>query len=147
VTREVARRLTDARSIHAAAAHVINPQARQAYLRGRFHLQKLTREADEKAVEYFNEAIAACSTIHWLRPMPRWVGSSLCTTGIGGEAEQEFRRAVMLDPNSADAHRGYSQYFAVTGQTEAAARESRIANTLDPSERNGSMELLCYSPL
>jgi TolB-like protein/DNA-binding winged helix-turn-helix (wHTH) protein/Tfp pilus assembly protein PilF len=172
VTREVARRLTDARRIHAAAVHVNNPQAHQAYLRGRFHLQKLTRAGDEKAVEYFNEAIAAdpnyamayvglaeaqiaLTTAHRapLETMP--VARAAAEKAISLDeslaeahatmgtiklmydwdwpgAEQEFRRAVALDPNSADAHRGYSQYFAVTGQTDAAVRELRIANTLDP---------------
>jgi hypothetical protein len=42
----------EARLSHAS---VVDPRAHEAYLLGRHHLQKLTREGTEKAIEYFSK--------------------------------------------------------------------------------------------
>ena len=47
-------------------------------------------------------------------------------------AEMEFRRALELNPNSADAHDGYSGYLTVVGRSEEAVAEIRRARELDP---------------
>jgi Tfp pilus assembly protein PilF len=36
----------------------VNPAAYEAYLKGRFFLQKITRESHAKAVQYFEDAVA-----------------------------------------------------------------------------------------
>ena len=48
------------------------------------------------------------------------------------EAEKECRRAIELNPNSADAHDTYANYLAYTGQWEKAAAEIHLAEELDP---------------
>jgi serine/threonine-protein kinase len=47
-------------------------------------------------------------------------------------AEQEFRRAVELNPNFASAHKLYSEYLSYIGRFEEAIAEARLARRLDP---------------
>jgi tetratricopeptide (TPR) repeat protein len=48
------------------------------------------------------------------------------------EAEQEYSRAIALNPNYPTAHHWYSIYFRVKGQFDDAFRESKRAQELDP---------------
>lgn len=47
-------------------------------------------------------------------------------------AEREYRRAIELSPNYANAHDGYGFYLKATGQYEAAIGECQQAVKLDP---------------
>jgi DNA-binding winged helix-turn-helix (wHTH) protein/TolB-like protein/tetratricopeptide (TPR) repeat protein len=47
-------------------------------------------------------------------------------------AEREFRRALELDPNSADAHYAYADLLSYTGRHEEALAEIKRARELDP---------------
>ena len=47
-------------------------------------------------------------------------------------AEQEFRRAIELNPSYATAHHWYAEHLAFRGRFEEALRESEIARRLDP---------------
>jgi len=48
------------------------------------------------------------------------------------EAELEFRKALELRPQFAEAHLRYGFYFMATGRLEQALRRARIAHQLDP---------------
>jgi tetratricopeptide (TPR) repeat protein len=48
------------------------------------------------------------------------------------DAEQEFRRAIDLNPNFALAHQHYSWFLASTGRFSDAKEEARRAQELDP---------------
>ena len=47
-------------------------------------------------------------------------------------AESEMRKAIALDPNNSDAHRGLSILLTVTGRHDEAISEMRAARALDP---------------
>src|SRR5262249_52280466 len=47
-------------------------------------------------------------------------------------AEAEFRRAIKLSPNFADAHIGYALYLQYMGRTKESLAEIRTAYELDP---------------
>lgn len=47
-------------------------------------------------------------------------------------AEQEFKRAIALNPNYAMAHNWYSQYLLAAGRTDECLREIKMASDLDP---------------
>ncbi len=47
-------------------------------------------------------------------------------------AEEEYQRAIQLDPNSAQAHNLYSELLQAQGRTEEAVREGEKAAQLDP---------------
>jgi len=46
--------------------------------------------------------------------------------------DSEFRRAVELNPNNADAHLFYSIYLTLCGRFDDAIRENQLAISLDP---------------
>ena len=48
------------------------------------------------------------------------------------QADQDFRRALDLDPGDVEAHRVYSDYLSGMGRADEAVRESRAAERLDP---------------
>lgn len=58
-------------------------------------------------------------------------------------AEREYRRAIQLNPNSAEAHSQYTDYLANVGRTAESAKERELAQALDPAHdyRN------CLGPL
>ena len=50
-------------------------------------------------------------------------------------AEQEFRRAIELNPNSANGHHWFGEYLTNMGQFEEGLRETRKAEEIDPLSR------------
>lgn len=49
------------------------------------------------------------------------------------ETGREYRRAIQLNPNLADAHGYYNEYLDLTGHPEEGLREAEIAKSLDPA--------------
>jgi TolB-like protein/tetratricopeptide (TPR) repeat protein len=47
-------------------------------------------------------------------------------------AEEAFRKAIVLNPNYAEARHGYAVYLSVLGRHDEAIREIRLARELDP---------------
>ncbi len=47
-------------------------------------------------------------------------------------ADREFRRAIDLNPNDAEAHHFYSHYFIALGRIEDSLAQSKLALELDP---------------
>lgn len=57
------------------------------------------------------------------------------------EAENQFNRAVELDPNSADTHQAYANLLSYTGRHAEALAEIKRARELDPlNVRTGALE-------
>ena len=56
-------------------------------------------------------------------------------------AEQEFRRAIELDPNSTLAHDYYGDYLNNMGRWREAEREEQLAQALDPNNDHLSIGL------
>ena len=58
-----------------------------------------------------------------------------------GEAENQFKRAVELDPNSADTRQAYATLLSYTGRHAEALAEIKRARELDPlNVRTGALE-------
>jgi serine/threonine protein kinase/tetratricopeptide (TPR) repeat protein len=149
-----------------------SPEAYQAYLRGRYQLNKDTEESLRKALGYFNQAIeeqpdyalayAGLANAYYelsnvyMAPnevMPRaraaaeravQLDQSLPEghSALGlvrawydwdfAAGEKDFRRAIELNPNNADAHRVYGDLLIVRQQSERALAEKKKAEQLDP---------------
>ena len=48
-------------------------------------------------------------------------------------SESEFRKAISLNPNFADAHASYSNFLIIVGQSEKSIEHSKLALKLDPN--------------
>ena len=63
------------------------------------------------------------------------------------DAEREYRRAIELNPNLADAHSWLADVLAATGRMEEAVREARRGLQLDPNSvqtiRRMGLMLMC----
>jgi TolB-like protein len=57
IAREVQVKLTPQEQAHFAQVHQVDPEAYEAYLKGRFHWNKRSRDGLGKAVQYFQQAI------------------------------------------------------------------------------------------
>jgi TolB-like protein/DNA-binding winged helix-turn-helix (wHTH) protein len=58
-------------------------------------------------------------------------------------AEQEYKRALELNPNDADIRHGYAHYLMAMGRMDESAAESQRAVELDPVD-NGLIDCLCW---
>ena len=95
-----------------AAVRSVSPEVYEDYLKGKFALAKRNNKSNiEESIAYFNEAVAKDPTY-----APSYLGLataylSLTTVFMGGVAEQEgpraelaARKALELDPESAEGH-------------------------------------------
>jgi tetratricopeptide (TPR) repeat protein len=60
-------------------------------------------------------------------------GQQLLDQGLVGEAEREFREAVILDPTNADAHSGLARVLESNQDSNGARNEARVSIRLRPS--------------
>ncbi|HET7151875.1 MAG TPA: protein kinase [Candidatus Acidoferrum sp.] len=58
-------------------------------------------------------------------------------------AEQEFKRAIELNPNDADTLHGFAHYLMAMGRMDESAAQSRRAVELDPVD-DGLTDCLCW---
>jgi TolB-like protein/DNA-binding winged helix-turn-helix (wHTH) protein/Flp pilus assembly protein TadD len=141
--------------------HAIDPEAYDAYLRGSYWEDALTREGFDKACDYFRKAVARdpsfalayvgvarCSGVHdkareavvkalVLDPSLADAHTMLALLKFIGDwdwsgAEAEFKQAIALNPNYATAHRWYSCYLVAMERPVEAMREIERARDLDP---------------
>jgi TolB-like protein/Tfp pilus assembly protein PilF len=153
--------------------HTANPEAYQDYLKGRYWWNKATAEGFEKAIEFFQQAIA--KDPNYAQAYTGLADSYAILAGFGfvppkeaypkakeaalkaleiddtlSEAhialaliktndwdwsggENEFRRAIALNPTSARAHQAYGfVLLQATGRFEEAIVELKRALELDP---------------
>jgi TolB-like protein len=93
------------------------PRARAAALKA--------LELDEQLAEAHVSLAAIMYQFDW-----NWVG-----------AEQEYRRAIALNPNSSEAHFGYGFYLATMGHMDEAIIEAKRALELDPLTPTTNLQL------
>jgi TolB-like protein/DNA-binding winged helix-turn-helix (wHTH) protein len=84
----------------------------------------LMRQAAEKAI-----ALDSSSSEGWVA-----LGLSSWQNWDWARAEQEYRRAIALNPNNARAHDGLASVLDVLGRSEEGWREFLIAQELDPNQ-------------
>ena len=112
-----------------------NAEAYQLYLKGRFHWNRRSRKDNEKALEYFQQAIAIDPNF------------ALAYVGIAeaymtyqtpeSKARENAQKALSLDDNSAEAHTAFGRVLSGYDYDLAAAeREYRRAVELNPNYAN-----------
>ncbi|HEY1936904.1 MAG TPA: tetratricopeptide repeat protein [Candidatus Angelobacter sp.] len=106
----------------------------------RLPLERIKRNYDESTfrelaleIENTNEARLAKSDPKSHAAFHIQHGEDLLQSGLTGEAEKQFREAVVLDPTSAEAHAGLASVLEA-GQDPAGARnEARMSLKLQPT--------------
>ena len=173
IAQAVRAALTPEEHTRLIATPQVDPDAYEAYLKGRYFWNKRTPAEIKKAIAYFEESIAhdphnplaydgladCWHSLGWygyLSPhetFPRTRAAarraleldatlgeayaSLAMVSMNYDwdwpaAEREFRKAIELNPNYANAHHWYADYLSAVGRHEEAIAESKRAVELDP---------------
>jgi tetratricopeptide (TPR) repeat protein len=111
IAREVNVRLTSNEQLRLTAAQSVNPEAHDAYLKGRYFFNRPSDENLQKAIVQFEAAIKLspefAPAFSGLSDAYLWAGYNegfLTATEARPKAEATAKRAVQLDDNSAEAH-------------------------------------------
>ena len=157
IARDVSSRLTKlsgADKAKVAKTYTTNPEANEPYLRGRFLLRRDLPQDLEKAVEYFQQAIALDPhfALAWVGLAAAYAPLSDLTTQAPRElmlkAKDAALHALSLDDQLVEAHiaLGYI-LFAYDHDFAGAEREFKRALELSPADINAHLaygELLTY---
>jgi TolB-like protein/DNA-binding winged helix-turn-helix (wHTH) protein/lipoprotein NlpI len=173
IATEIQIKVTAQDKIPVAGERPVNPEAHEAYLKGRYFWNKRTGEGVRKGIEYFEQAtrldpnyamayvgLAESYIVlnghRFLPPTeayPKVREAALkaleldekiaeAHTSLGSYkweyewdkagAENEFRRAIELNPSYATAHQWYAEELAAIGRGGEAVAEIKRAQQLDP---------------
>jgi TolB-like protein len=173
IAGEVQVALTPEDTKRLAGVRIVNPEAHDAYLKGSYHWEKLTREDLDNAQSYFELALekdpsyapayaglasvwGARSQMGYTPPheaQPKAKAFTLRAVALDDSsalshsrlakirtwtewdwagAEPEWRSALEIDPNYADAHAYFAHFLAITGRIDEAVPHSERAIELDP---------------
>jgi eukaryotic-like serine/threonine-protein kinase len=173
VSQKLRARLSGADQQKITKDYTANTEAYQLYLKGRFHILRLTPPEVQKGIAYFNQAIeidpnyalayvgisganrslALGGEMNPMEFLPKSIaaaqkainiddGLAEAHTALGAsifwyqwnwnEAENQLKRAVELDPNSAEGHLFYAHLLSNTGRHAEALAEIKRARELDP---------------
>lgn len=110
IAREVQVKVTPQEQAQLAHTHPVNPEAYEAYLKGRYYWNKRTGEGVKKGAEYFQQAIqndptyaAAYAGLADCSGIAGWWGFASPDLGCG-RAKVAARKALEIDETLADAH-------------------------------------------
>ncbi len=140
VASEVRVKVTPAERAHFERSRSVNPDAYEAYLRGRYYLDKRTEEGIKKALEYFQEAVHKDPTsalpyagladgynfLAYFSILPPQQGRL--------EAKAAALKALEVDPSLAEAHTALARVMAeYDWDWRGAETEFQRAIRLNPS--------------
>jgi len=104
------------------------------------HLFMPAKEAFSKAGEYAKKALEIDDTL--AEAHTSMAGILINYNWDWKGAEEQFRRAIQLNPSYATAHHWYSVLYMTTGRLAEAVEEAEIAHVLDPLSPVVSMGLV-----
>ena len=145
ITREIRVKLTPQEQVRLASARPVNPDAHEAYLKGRYYWNKRTPEALKKSLECFQQAIEKNPSYALAYA---GVADSYAMLGAGDyqvlppkdaypKAEAAARRALELDSTLAEAHASLAwSKMVFDWDWKGAEREYKQAIELDPGYAN-----------
>src|SRR5205807_4768639 len=173
ISEKLRLRLTGEEKKRVTKRYTDNTEAYQLYLKGRYHLAKLTPPEIQTSISYFQQALdidpsyalayvgladgyRSFALVGDMPPgdfFPKAKAAAQKAIEIDdtlaeahaelgfiifwydwnwSAAENQFKRALELDPNSADAHLAYAHLLSNTGRHAEALAEARRARELDP---------------
>jgi TolB-like protein/DNA-binding winged helix-turn-helix (wHTH) protein/Flp pilus assembly protein TadD len=172
IAEEVQGRVNPKSDWSAANLHPVQPDAYEAYLKGRYFWNQRSEEGLKKSIDHFQQAISLdpkfAAAYAGLADSYSILGSDVLPAKVASakahdaankavqldpaiaeghaelalvafyydwdwtRAEQEFRRAIELNPNYATAHHWYSYYLSAMGRFPEAMAEAARAQQIDP---------------
>ncbi|HEY6120526.1 MAG TPA: protein kinase [Pyrinomonadaceae bacterium] len=172
VSQKLRGRLSGAEQQKVSKTYPANAEAYQLYLKGRYHVLKLTLSEIQTGISFFQQAIAldpsyalayvgladayrsalagdmppkellpnARSAAQKAIELDDTLADAHAELGFiifwfdwdWNAAEREYKRALTLDPNNADAHLFYAHLLSNTGRHAEALGEAKRARELDP---------------
>lgn len=141
IAREINVRLTPQEQARFANARPVNPQALEAYLKGRYFLSEISGERIKKAIEQFELAIKLDPNFALpytgLADAYYWVASAFPPTAVMPKAKAAAEKALQLDDTLAEAHTSLATIkFSYDFDWTGGEREFRRAIELNPSYAN-----------
>jgi TolB-like protein/DNA-binding winged helix-turn-helix (wHTH) protein/Tfp pilus assembly protein PilF len=140
IAAEIQIKVTPNEQLRIGGSRQVNPEAYEAYLRGRYQWNMRTEESLEKATEYFQRAIDKDP-----RYAPAYAGLADCYSIFGDngfrrprevfpQARTAAMRALEIDPTLAEAHTSLGSVMkAYEWDWAGAEREFRRAIELNPN--------------
>jgi TolB-like protein/DNA-binding winged helix-turn-helix (wHTH) protein/tetratricopeptide (TPR) repeat protein len=161
IASEVKVKLTRQEKARLASSRPIDPEAQEAYMKGRYEYNKWTREGLEKSLEYFQQAIqrdpdfaqawaGLSDTYYALESQglcPRQdcgnkrseaaekaveLDETLSNAHLALLDDEDVQRAILLDPSNVRAHLFHGRHLLLSGQIDGAMAEVKRALQLDP---------------
>jgi TolB-like protein/tetratricopeptide (TPR) repeat protein len=172
IVREIQIRITPQEQAKLARVHPVDPEAYEAYLKGRYHWNKRNGPGIRKSTEYFQQAIekdptyaaayagladSAGSSGWWALVTPeQGCGRAKAAARKSLEieetaeahaslgwaimhydfdtlsAEEEFQRAIELNPRYPSAHQWYSHCLLYMNRWDEGLEQGALALQLDP---------------
>ena len=139
IAEKLRLRLTNAEQQQLAKETKANSQAYELVLKGRFHNRKLTLEGYQKAIEYYNQALAIDPNY-----AQAYAGIAVAYNALGAnsyldpkemipKAEAAAKKALELDESNPLAHSMLGRIKFNAWDWEGAGREYRRAIELNPN--------------
>ncbi|HXF58273.1 MAG TPA: tetratricopeptide repeat protein, partial [Candidatus Saccharimonadales bacterium] len=173
IAAEIQITITPQEEVGLSRRGAVNPEAFQAYLKGRYHWDKRSAEGLEKARHFFQEALehdpgyapaysgladyyitlgnynladsrdvypkAKAMALRGLEFDPSTAEAYTSLAAVKGTyewdragAEQDFRRAIALNPNYATGHHWFADHLVSLGRFDEGIAEIDTAHSLDP---------------
>ena len=141
IAREIDVRLTEREQARLAAARSVNPEAYDAYLKGRYFFNRPSDENLQKAITQFEETVRLSPTFasgySGLSDAYLWAGYNegfLTSSQAKPKARAAAQKAVELDSTSAEAHTSLATFkLFYEHDWEGSEREFRRAIALNPN--------------
>ena len=141
IAREIHVQLTPTEQSRLAAAPGVNPEAHDAYLKGRYFFNRPSDENLKKAIAHFEEAVTLnpnfAPAFSGLSDAYLWAGYNegvLTASEARPKAKAAAEKAVQLDDNSAEAHTSLAVFKMFYEYDWAGCeREFRRAFALNPN--------------
>jgi tetratricopeptide (TPR) repeat protein len=144
IAREIHVKVTPEEERRLASARPVDPEAYQLWLKGNFHLNRLTEKGSRRALSFYQDAIAVdpsyapahigiawayIQLANWFAPVAPWQALP--------QAQHAVERALALDPDSASAHCAVATIrFQFEWDWAEADRAFRRAIALNPDACN-----------
>jgi len=139
ITQQVEGKLSRKKDVPPQSSRPINPEAYEAYLKGRYYWNKRDRASLEKSLGYFNDAIAkdpnyalayAGLADVYVVLGPDW---AMPPKDINQKAKAAAQKALEVDNSLAEAHTSLASIYHNEWNWKGAEREFKRAIELNPN--------------